>query len=212
MALMTVILGGGGVAREVAWLLWEVGARAPDLFVIADGDWTEGQAIDGVRTIPDRDFDVLEAPVEAYLAVGLPRVRRKLHERLRRRADIRFPSLLHDAARMDGRPGKTRIGQGVVVYPLASLTTGVSLGDFAQINPGATLGHGARIGCFTTVCPGANLSGDVVVGSGCFIGAGVVVKEGVRIVDDCTIGAGAVVVSDITEAGTWVGVPARKIA
>lgn len=37
-------------------------------------------------------------------------------------------------------------------------------------------------------------------------------RNNVRICEDVTVGAGAVVVGDITESGTYVGVPARKVA
>lgn len=213
MAALTVIFGGGGVAREVAWLLSEVeSGRTPAAFIVADRDWTANDTIDSVRTMPDREFDTsLPGDIVAYLAVGLPGVRRSLHDRLLGRANIAFPALVHASARMDRRAGKTQIGDGVIIYSLASLTTGVTLGDFVQVNPGATIGHGTRIGPYTTVCPGANVSGNVTIGAACFIGAGAVIKEGVQIVDDCVIGAGAVVVCNILAPGTWAGVPARKL-
>ena len=37
------------------------------------------------------------------------------------------------------------------------------------------------------------------------------VIHGVRIVEGCLIGAGAVVTDDLTEPGTYVGAPARRI-
>ncbi len=49
------------------------------------------------------------------------------------------------------------------------------------------------------------------VGNGTWIGAGAVVSNNVSICGEVTVGAGAVVVKDITESGTYVGVPARKI-
>lgn len=212
MAALNVIFGGGGVAREVSWLLSEAeAALTPDMFVVADADWIPGSTIDGIPILPDREF-LAASPVEfaAYLAVGLPWVRRRLEVRLAGRAGILFPSIAHASARMDRRPGRTRLGRGVVIYPLASLTTGVVLEDFVQVNPCATLGHGVHVGAHTTICPGANISGEVTLGAGCFIGAGAVIREGLRIADDCVIGAGTVVVRDL-ETGTWAGVPARKL-
>lgn len=211
---MIVVMGGGGVAREVAWLLSEERPpRIPNAFVVANSDWASEETIDGIRTIPDREFDAFQqGPIHAYLAVGSPMSRRILHERLRLRPLTAFPSLIHTSARMDLRPGKVHIGEGVVVYPLASLTTEVSLGNFVQINPCATIGHGSRIGDYTTICPGANISGYVTIGSGCFIGAGAVIRDKIRIPDNCVIGAGATVVKSITESGTYVGTPARFLS
>lgn len=53
--------------------------------------------------------------------------------------------------------------------------------------------------------------GSVVIGKYCFVGAGVVIIPGIKICDEVIIGAGAVVVKDITEPGTYAGVPAKKI-
>lgn len=209
---MNVIFGGGGVAREVAWILNDADPSfIAHRYVVRDNDWVEGKTIDGVCVISDALFTTtISGPVSAYLAVGRPNVRHRLHAHLLQHQLIEFPRLVHQSVHYDHRPGKTLIGRGTIVYPKASMTTGVSLGDFVQVNPCATLGHGVSIGSYTTICPGANISGEAVVGSGCFIGAGAVIKEGVRIGDNCVIGAGAVVISDIGGSGTWVGVPARK--
>ncbi|HET7664009.1 MAG TPA: acetyltransferase [Rhodanobacteraceae bacterium] len=212
MASLNIIFGGGGVAREVAWLMSTADPKCePDLFVVSDRDWIADETIDGIPTIADRKFETLGAePVNAYVAIGIPSVRRALHKRLLHRPATAFPSLIHALSCMDRRPGKVQIGLGVVVYPTASLTTEVLLGDFVQVNPSATLGHGSTIGPYTTICPGANVSGNVTIGSGCFIGAGCVIREGITICDDCVIGAGAVVVRNIDTPGTWVGVPAEE--
>lgn len=213
MTAKIVIFGGGGVAREVAWILFdEYPGETPCAFVVADRDWVEGKTIDGICSVPDREFDpAVHASLTAFIGIGAPESRKLVHERIRGFSNIRFPALVHKSSTLDRRLNGTLLGQGTIVYPLASITTGVSLGDFVQINPCATIGHGARIGDYTTVCPGAHISGEVRVGARCFIGAGAVVKEGVSIADDCLIGAGAVVVDDILEPGRWKGVPARKI-
>jgi UDP-perosamine 4-acetyltransferase len=43
------------------------------------------------------------------------------------------------------------------------------------------------------------------------IGAGATVIEGRRIESGCLIGAGATVINDLSEAGVYVGCPARRI-
>ena len=214
MTTMIAIYGGGGVAREVAWLLSETQpVRPPSMFIVADRDWMAGTSIDGINIVPEREFDVsAHESITAYIAIGSPAIRQAVYERLGIFTNIKFPPLIHASTRMDVRPGKTTIGPGVIIYPLTSLTTDVVLGGFTQVNPGATIGHGARIGNCTTICPGANISGEVIIGAGCFIGAGAIIKEGVQVADGSTIGAGAVVINDILEAGTWVGVPARRVA
>lgn len=55
------------------------------------------------------------------------------------------------------------------------------------------------------------LAGAVKVGRGSWLGIGSIVSNSVNIISDSKIGAGVVVVRDITEPGTYVGVPVRRI-
>lgn len=56
------------------------------------------------------------------------------------------------------------------------------------------------------------LAGNVTVGRRTWVGIGASVKNGVTICDNCMIGAGAVVVKNISEPGTYIGVPAGIMA
>ncbi len=51
----------------------------------------------------------------------------------------------------------------------------------------------------------------MTVGRDTFIGAGATIVNGVSICGGVIIGAGAVVVRDVTEPGTYAGVPAKRI-
>lgn len=53
--------------------------------------------------------------------------------------------------------------------------------------------------------------GTVHVGERVHVGVGACVKNNTNITADVTVGAGAAVVKDITEAGVYVGVPARRM-
>jgi len=64
---------------------------------------------------------------------------------------------------------------------------------------------------FVHVSPGSHLAGKVSVGKSSWLGIGSVVSNNVNICSGCNVGAGAVVVKDITEPGTYVGVPARRV-
>ena len=55
------------------------------------------------------------------------------------------------------------------------------------------------------------IDGRVSLGDRCFVSAGAVIIDKVTICDDVIIGAGTIVIKDITEKGTYVGNPARKI-
>ena len=77
------------------------------------------------------------------------------------------------------------------------------------VNTGATIDHDCRIGDFAHLCPGVHLAGEVQVGEGCLLGMGTSVIPGRSIGSQTVVGAGAAVVTDLPEAVTAVGVPAR---
>lgn len=214
---MNVIFGAGGVAREVAWLIQEIKRRehipAPTAFVTSDANWLAEQSIEELPVIRESDYLSVGASGSAnvYIAIGLPAAKQRVLALIRANFPCSFPNLIHPRVTMDCRPGRVILGEGIIIYPSASLTTDIVIGDFVHINPCVTVAHQVRIGNFCTLCPGSNISGNVTIGSGCFIGAGAIVKEGVSIADNCMIGAGAVVVKTITEPGTWIGIPARRM-
>lgn len=103
------------------------------------------------------------------------------------------------------------LGEGSIVCPNVVVTVDCVIGSHCQLNLGVTVGHDCVIGDFFTAAPKASISGNVTIGNRCYMGSNAVIKEKVTICDDVTIGAGAVVLKDITEPGTYVGIPAKKI-
>ena len=105
----------------------------------------------------------------------------------------------------------TRIGEGTVIMADAVVNPGARIGRHCIINSGSIVEHDNRIEDFAHISVGARVAGAVHIGEKTWVEAGAVVSNGVRVCGGCMLGAGAVVVRDITEAGTYVGVPARKI-
>lgn len=103
------------------------------------------------------------------------------------------------------------IGVGTVVLHRAIINAGAKVGAQCIINTGAIIEHDTVIEDFCHISTGAIVNGGAFVGDGCMVGSGAVIKHGVRICRNTVIGAGAIVVKDISEPGTYVGVPAKKI-
>lgn len=103
------------------------------------------------------------------------------------------------------------VGEGTVVMPGAVINAGAVVGRGCIVNTSASVDHDCRIGDFVHVAVGAHLAGTVSVGAETWIGIGAVVSNNIHICGQCMIGAGAVVVSDTTEPGTYVGVPAKRL-
>ena len=93
----------------------------------------------------------------------------------------------------------------------AVINSACQIGRHCIINSGAVVEHDNQIADFVHVSVGAKLAGTVSVGKASWIGVGATVSNNLTICSNCIIGAGAVVVDDIKEAGTYVGVPAKKM-
>lgn len=106
---------------------------------------------------------------------------------------------------------EVELGAGTAIFDGAVVNAGVVTGPTCVVNTNATVEHDCRLGANVHVGPGATVSGGVSIGDHTFVGAGAVVIHGVRIARGCLIGAGAVVTDDLTEPGTYVGAPARRI-
>ncbi|MDE7426529.1 MAG: acetyltransferase [Muribaculaceae bacterium] len=102
-----------------------------------------------------------------------------------------------------------KIGEGTVILHRAVVNANASIGAHCIVNTGAIIEHDTIVEAFCHISTGAILNGGVRVGEGCMIGSGAIIKHGVSICADTVIGAGATVISNITEPGTYVGIPAK---
>jgi acetyltransferase-like isoleucine patch superfamily enzyme len=111
----------------------------------------------------------------------------------------------------------------------------VFVGPFVEIQNNVTIGYRTRIQSHSFICSEVTIGNDSFIGHGVmftndkfvdrklsknflptsvgnkvYIGSNVTVLP-VSICDDVVIGAGAVVTKNITEPGTYIGNPARKL-
>jgi len=184
-----VIFGAGGFGREVA------AATDRDVKYVFCTD-------DGKHGITPAQIKETDSVI---IAVGNPTARREIAKRL---GNVKYVCAQYPKCISIGN---NSMGAGCIFCAGVVITTDVKLGNFVIVNINATIGHDARIGDFTTISPAANISGNVTIGEGCYIGTNASIKEGVTICDNVTIGMGSVVLNDITEEGTYVGVPAKRI-
>ena len=183
------ILGEGGFAKEVRQLMLDCGAKT--ITMLGKNDEVN---------IPNDDF--------ALLGVGTPELKLKIVSDLQKKYKLpNFINVNHPTSIVSN----TIFGKGNIVCAGTIFTVDVQVDDFNAFNLNCTIGHGCKIGSYNQVNPGTNISGGVTIGDRCLIGTGVQILEDINICSDVLIGAGAVVAKDIIKAGTYVGIPARKI-
>lgn len=178
---MLRIIGKGGFAREVAGYSF-----TPNILL-------ESNELNSFRSIS----------TPTVIAIGDGSIRKKIFGE--------FPNLSYICFFKGIEYGENRYGKGTIICPGTILTTNITIGNHVIINLNCTIGHDTEIGDFTTLSPGVNVSGNVKIGELCYIGTNAVIIEKITICDNVVIGAGGVVVKDITEPGTYVGNPVKKI-
>jgi sugar O-acyltransferase (sialic acid O-acetyltransferase NeuD family) len=122
-----------------------------------------------------------------------------------------------------GLPIATLIGRSAIIATSAQIESGTvamehsfigpesHIGHNCIVNTGAIIEHEVEVGDHCHISTGARVNGGCAIGEGSMLGSGAVVIQNVNVCAGAMIGAGAVVISDITESGTWVGVPARRV-
>ncbi len=207
-----VILGAGGFAREVAWLVEEINRQAPRWRILgfSDIDATKRGSAVGKWHVRFSDDELVKMGVAVAVGVGSPSVLTRTKEQFGSLPAELLPNLLHPSVLCDLE--RVSLGVGNVICAGNILTTDVRIGSFNILNLSCTVGHDTTVADCCVINPGCNLSGGVQLGSGTLLGTGAKVLQYLRIGDRATVGAGAVVTKDVEESTTVVGVPARPLA
>ncbi len=210
-----VVIGAGGLAREVQWLIREI--NAVELlyeflgYVVSDlnqcGNYDSRSAILGDYRWLEENRSSIDA---VTVGIGTPAARLKVgRELLALLPEVEFPALIHPSVILD--VASATIGQGVQICAGTVATVNITLDTWALCNLGCSLGHEAFVGEGSVIHPGANISGGVVLGKGVLVGTGAQVLQYCRVGDGATLGAGAVVHKDVAAGVTVAGVPARAL-
>jgi acetyltransferase-like isoleucine patch superfamily enzyme len=88
---------------------------------------------------------------------------------------------------------------------------GVTISDNVLLNTASRISHHSTIRSHCFVAPGVTIAGKVTIEECCFLGVGSTIFDNVSIPSGTLIGGGAVVVRSIVQAGTYIGVPAKKV-
>lgn len=193
-----ILIGAGGHGKVVADIVGLCGDRVLGFLDDNKAGFFCGHRILGTtREIGQWDCSY-------FPAVGNNRLREKLML-----LDVDWYTAIHPSAVI---AADVKIGEGTVAAAGCIINPGSVIGRGVILNTTCAVDHDNRIESFTHVSPGATLAGTVVIGRRCWISVGARIINNVSICADTVVGAGAVVLHDLNEAGTYVGVPARKLS
>jgi sugar O-acyltransferase (sialic acid O-acetyltransferase NeuD family) len=103
------------------------------------------------------------------------------------------------------------VGEGSFIGANSILTTNIKIGKHALLNRGNHIGHDCFIGDYFSAMPCAVVGGNVWIDNKVYLGSCSNVKEKIKITANITVGMNAAVVKNLTESGTYVGIPAKKL-
>lgn len=194
------IIGAGGHAKVVADVARSAGYEI-ECFVSDDKKEHCG--------VPVITFDTFVAGSLGYAAVAIGNnIDRARVYKLLKQNNIECPTIIHESAVISK---SATIGEATVIMPGVVVNAYATIGVGCILNSGAIIEHDCTIGDFAHISPNAALAGGANIGEMTHIGIGVSVIQLIKIGKECIIGAGAAVISDIPDAATAVGVPARII-
>ena len=213
-----IVLGSGAFAREVYWhILGSAEQRQLCKIVFLD------PFADFERVLFGSDKEVAVAKCESSIfaaisgshlrgflvGIGSPDIKKRAVEHAISIGIKPADTIVHSKAFLQAND--ISVGYGGVICPGVIVTTNVQIEDYVVLNLNSTIGHDCKIGRFVTCNPGSQISGGVEIGDSVVIGVGACVKEYTKIAAHTIVGAQAFVSRDITEPGTYVGIPARRI-
>lgn len=205
-----VIIGAGGYAQEVLWIIEEINKAKPV--------WEFLGFIDPAAPHRKRellcDFPILggfeAGPLPKALSfacgIGSPSAREK--ECSRAEAHRWQPAALLHPSVIVAR--HVEIGVGTVVGAGSILAPYAKLGRHCAINVHVSIGHNSSAGDFCVLSPGARLSGCAVLEDRVFIGTNASVYQGQRIGAGASLGANSFQVTGLERGSSSIGVPARE--
>ena len=211
-----LVVGAGGLGREVAEAVRALNARRPRWYLLGfldDAPGLAGTCVGGVPVLGPVDAVHDHPDARVVLTVGSPA---SLHSRprLAARLDLdaeRYATVVHPAATI---ASSTIVGPGTVVLAGVVTTADVRVGAHVVLMPQVLLTHDDSVGDHATLAGGVKLAGAVRVDEGAYLGAGATVREYLTVGSYALVGMGAVVTTDVPAGEVWAGCPAvfrRKV-
>jgi len=213
MAEDIVIIGAGGHAKEIAYLIEEINRdkKIWNLLGYIERDNSNKGSYNGkFQVIGDENFLISSKVINAVIAVGAPNIVQSIHERISAlKSSILFPNIIHPdiLKKMRG----IKIGRGNIICEGNIFTTDISIGSFNCFNRGCNISHDCEIEDYCIINPGVNISGGVKIESNCLIGTGATILQYLEIGKGATVGAGSLAARNVEAGATVVGVPARMV-
>jgi sugar O-acyltransferase (sialic acid O-acetyltransferase NeuD family) len=193
------IIGAGGLGREIYASLDRLDKISCVFFV--DDLYYNSEP----NTYPLSKFNPEQ--YEVIVALGDPKARFEMVQKLPK--ETQYFTFIHPSAQILSKD--INIGKGSFIGTNCVLTTNIQLGSYSILNRNVNIGHDCIIGSYFSAMAGSVVSGNVTIGEYFYMGNNSSIREKIIIGDNIKIGMNAAVVKNITQPGTYIGVPVKRL-
>lgn len=191
-----VIIGAGGIGREVAWIIEEINEVNTTWNIVGFVDENSemwGKELNGYKVLGGIEaLDKLEVKPYVVVAIANCEVKKNIVARLEEK--YKFATVIYPKVRVSKY---IEIGKGTIIYPGVILTVNTKIGNHVIISGNCGIGHDTVIGDYSSVLWGSCFSGYDVIREECFIGVGCKIAQGIDITSGSRVVTGSVVTEDI---------------
>jgi len=187
MSNRIVIIGAGGVGREIAATLMHANFKDIEVVGFVDDTVKQGSAIHLLQVLGNIDWLIAKRGSQDYglvIAIGNPKIRRDIIERIGEGFD--YPTIIHPNVSIHNN-GRVKIGKGCYIGDGCIMTTDITIEDFCFINTGCSLQHDTILKMNSVLMPGVRITGGATIGRHSLIGANCVITKAIEINEGSTI-------------------------
>ena len=204
-----IIVGAGGFARELLQWIKDINIVNPTWnikgFIDDDLKALEGKACDYSVIGTITDWIPKENEVFA-LAIASPKTKEIIANKMKAKG-AQFADIIHPKAEVCDF---SEHGEGIVMYPGASLNPNSKVGNFVTILSSG-IPHDAVVEDYATISSFCGLTREVHIGKRAYLADHVCILPGHSVGDDAYVGMGSVVVRNVKAGKKVFGNPAKNI-
>jgi sugar O-acyltransferase (sialic acid O-acetyltransferase NeuD family) len=209
------IIGSGGFAKEVLWLIEEINARNKKYsfsgFIDFKPKFNSISIADNSYPVFDEDEwlnQYLNNSTQISVAIGIgnPKTIKNVSDKFKH---FNFPNLIHPSFKSHLQTAK--LGNGNIITAGCIFTVNIKIGSFNIFNLNTTIGHDVNIGNGNVINPGCNISGGISIGNFNLLGTNSTLLQNITLGDNSILGAASLANKNIESNKVCVGVPAKII-